>query len=93
MVARACFHTSQHLWIDPAQGDHRRGAVCNSSCTCCFQYLAKYVVAWPRVSSLAGIRNKRAFITLLSSRSKIPVFGGLRSSSAERSHDREVIKL
>jgi len=35
------------------------------------------------VSSLGGIKNKRAFLKRMSSRSMIPVSGGLRSSSAE----------
>src|SRR6516165_264173 len=34
----------------------RRGAACNSRCSCWLQNLAMPVVAWPRVSSLAGIR-------------------------------------
>jgi dienelactone hydrolase len=37
----------------------------------------------PRVSSLAGIRYSRAFLTRFNSRSIMPVSGGLRSSSAE----------
>jgi len=60
----------------------RRGAVCSNSCSCCFQNSAKKTVPWPLVSSLPGIRNRRAFFTRLSSRSMIPVSGGLRSSSA-----------
>jgi hypothetical protein len=35
----------------------RRGAVISKSCTCCFQNFANTVVAWPLVSSLAGIKN------------------------------------
>lgn len=62
---------------------HRRGGVSSRSCTCCFQNFAMKVVPWPPVSSLAGIKKRRPFFTRLSSRSMIPVSGGLRSSSAE----------
>ena len=61
----------------------RRGAVATNSCSCSFQNFAMQVVPWPRVSSLAGIMYSLPFFARLSSRSMIPVSGGLRSSSAE----------
>jgi uncharacterized protein involved in propanediol utilization len=61
----------------------RRGAVSSKSRKRSCQNLAKAVVRWPRVSWLAGMRKRRAFAIRFSSRSMIPVSGGLRSSSAE----------
>jgi hypothetical protein len=57
----------------------RRGAVCSSSWTCCFQYFASKTVAWPLVSAPAlihpvaaghfgGPRRRRAQIFFCSAR-------------------------
>src|SRR6202030_3951458 len=55
----------------------------SSSARYCFQTTARVCVPWPRVSSLMGIKTKRAFFTFLISRSAIPSSGGLMKSSAE----------
>ena len=63
--------------------DQLGGSVFRKLSSSPFQKRGRPVVPWPRVSSLAGIRNKRAFFIRFSSRSMIPLSGGLRSSSAE----------
>lgn len=73
----------------PGQGAERidyfalRGALCSRSARACFQNLARAVVPWPAVWSLAGISSTRAVFHALDLAVQHPEFGGLRSSSAE----------